>query len=99
MKYFTIREFERSSTADKYHIMNNVPDDLMDNALFTLSRLDQIREAYGKPIIITSGYRCPELNKIVGGKKNSQHLRAQAADLKWDEDLLQMLLAGRFSFD
>ena len=99
IKYFTLGEFEHSNTADYFGINNKISDDvIMQNSEYTLWRLDQIRSAYGKPIIITSGYRCPELNRKVGGKKNSQHLSGQAADLKWDEDLLQFILSG-WSFD
>ena len=43
--------------------------------------LDPIREKFGKPITVTSGYRCEKLNELVGGKSNSQHLRGEAADL------------------
>ena len=43
--------------------------------------LDPIREAWGKPIIVSSGYRCKELNELVGGVKNSHHLLGCAADL------------------
>ena len=46
--------------------------------------LDPIREKFGKPITVTSGYRCEKLNKLVGGKPNSQHLKGQAADLVGD---------------
>jgi uncharacterized protein YcbK (DUF882 family) len=40
---------------------------LIDNVL------DPLREAYGKPIIVTSGFRCEELNRLVGGSKTSHH--------------------------
>ena len=43
--------------------------------------LDPLRERYGKPIIVNSGYRCPKHNKEVGGVKNSQHLKGEAADI------------------
>ena len=43
--------------------------------------LDPLREWYGKPIPVTSGYRCPELNKAVGGVANSYHLKGMAADI------------------
>lgn len=92
MKYFTIQEFTNSSVAKKCKIDNSIPDDLLSAANYTLERLDNIRENYGKPIIITSGYRCPLLNRKVGGKSNSQHLKCEAADLKWDNDLLNFIL-------
>ena len=92
MRYFSIKEFTRSATADRLKIDNSLPPELLDAATYTLQRLDDIREGYGKPIIITSGYRCQTLNKAVGGKSNSQHLKAQAADLQWDDDLLTYLL-------
>lgn len=92
MKYFTLEEFTKSNTAKKYNIDNSIPDNLSGAAIYTLTRLDDIRERYGRPIIITSGYRCPLLNKKVGGKSNSQHTKAQAADLKWDTELLTFIL-------
>ena len=52
---------------------------------------DEIREKDGKPIIITSGYRCQELNKKVGGKSNSFHLKGLAADLKYSVELWTFL--------
>ena len=43
--------------------------------------LDPIREAWGDPIVVSSGYRCKELNTLVGGAKNSHHMLGCAADL------------------
>ena len=69
--------------------------------------LDPIREAWGKPIIVSSGYRCKELNALVGGVKNSHHLLGCAADLiagnKADHRRLfkliqQMQQAGQIKF-
>ena len=44
--------------------------------------LDPLREAYGKPIIVNSGYRCPKLNAAVGGAASSQHVKGEAADIR-----------------
>lgn len=83
MKYFTIRELTRSATAARLGI-DNTPDDRIVKNLTQLVNtvLDPLREAYGKPIVVTSGYRCPALNRAVGGSRTSQHLYGQAADIK-----------------
>ena len=91
-KYFTFLEMIKSSTADKNNIDNNPTNpEIIDNINYTIERLDEIREKYGKPIIITSGYRCKELNKKVGGKSNSFHLKGLAADLKYSVELWTFL--------
>lgn len=46
-----------------------------------MAKLEQLRVAYGKPITINSGYRCPEHNKAVGGAPNSFHMQGRAADI------------------
>ena len=43
--------------------------------------LDKVRELWGKPIGVNSGYRSPELNRAVGGAKNSQHTSGEACDI------------------
>lgn len=98
-KYFKYNEMIYSATAERLKI-NNLPTDstIIDNIHNTLDRLDEIRSVYNKPIIITSGYRCAELNKAVGGQWNSQHLKGEAADLKWDLELFD-LIANHFHFD
>ena len=82
MKYFTIKELTRSMTATRYGIDNTPPasavkalHDLVDNVL------DPLRKAWGGPIRVNSGYRWPELNKLVGGTPTSQHQRGEAADI------------------
>ena len=82
MKYFKFIEMIRSSKADEFGI-DNFPKqcDIIDNIIFTMECLDDIREQYGLPLYITSGYRCPELNRKVDGKEKSQHLTGQAADI------------------
>ena len=81
-KYFSIAELTKSETANKRKI-NNKPTKEVENCLNQLidNILDPLREAYGQPIIVSSGYRCPELNKAVGGAKTSQHTLGQAADI------------------
>lgn len=82
MKYFTFNEFERSDTAYRHAIDNSIPDAAKAGIAELVDKvLDPLREAWGKPITVTSGYRCPLLNKAVGGVPTSQHVRGEAADI------------------
>ena len=82
MKYFTLNELTASSTAKRKGI-DNTPDATVRANLTALvaNILDPLREAYGKPIVVSSGYRCPKLNRAVGGAAKSQHVTGQAADI------------------
>ena len=82
MKYFSIEEMISSATALREGI-DNTPTPCAYHLLHVLvdQLLDPIREAWGKPIIVSSGYRCKELNALVGGVKNSHHLLGCAADI------------------
>ena len=84
---FTLEELYKSSTASKLGI-NNVPNKDVSNNLMILAVkiLQPLREAYGKPITVTSGYRSFELNKAVKGSSTSQHLKGEAADLVTDNN-------------
>lgn len=85
MKHFNLSEFFRSSTAERNGIKNEPSIDaratiarninlLVDNVL------DPIRDIAHAPVLITSGYRCPLVNRLVGGVDNSQHMSGHAAD-------------------
>ena len=88
MKYFSIGEMIRSDTAKRLGIDNTPSDKIKNNlTLFINTILDPIREDWGSPIIVSSGYRCPELNKAVGGVKTSGHLYGFCADLQVKGDL------------
>lgn len=82
MKYFSIGELCRSNVADLKGIPNhpNVAQKLNMEKLIDRV-LDPIRSLYGKPIYVNSGFRSESLNKAVGGAKNSQHMKGQAADI------------------
>lgn len=81
-EHFTLTELTASATADK-HGIDNTPNSAARLRLAYLCQaiLEPIRQRYGFPIYISSGYRCPELNNLVGGAKNSQHLTGDAADI------------------
>ena len=80
--HFKLSEFTKSITAERLGISNK-PDYEQVLAMRQLCRevLEPLRQYYGKPIRITSGFRCPELNEAVGGVGNSQHQFGEAADL------------------
>ena len=84
-EYFTLSELCRSATANRLGIFN-VPS---FSVVYNLSRLcetvlDPARKELNAPITVTSGYRCPALNKAVGGSIKSQHIYGLAADLVCD---------------
>lgn len=81
IKYFSLSEFLNSSTAKRLGIDNTPSFEIVDNLNKLADYLDVIREKVGKPILISSGFRCPVLNKAVGGVSNSQHQKGLAADL------------------
>ena len=81
-KYFTLKEMINSDTAKSKGIDNTPTWSVVLNLLELVQNvLDPIRESYGKPIIVNSGYRCIELNRAVGSKDNSQHTLGLAADI------------------
>lgn len=82
MRYFTFTEFERSATAYRLAIDNPIPEWAKRNiAELVDGVLDPLREAWGRPLTVTSGYRCPELNRAVGGVATSMHTSGRAADI------------------
>lgn len=107
MKYFTVGEFVRSDTAAKLHIDNRCKLEHAENIKRLVHNvLDPLREAYGKPIRVTSGYRCQALNKAVGGSKTSDHMTGRAADIVGtpntqaeNKRLWQLIQTMRLSFD
>ena len=83
MKDYTMSELTSSPTARRKGI-DNTPNGVQRAALTALvtNILDPLREAYGKPIVVTSGFRCPRLNRAVGGVAKSQHMKGEAADIR-----------------
>lgn len=82
-QYFELGEFIKSDIAKKKGIDNTPTFEIVDN-LNELVRelLDPLRAAYGKPIRVSSGFRCEKLNAAVKGAKTSVHKRGSAADLQ-----------------
>ena len=88
---FPRREFEFSQTAIRGGIDNTIPEELLPNAVRLSWWLQELRNKINRihrtdskarelPVIVTSGYRGPALNKAIGGSTTSQHMKAEAAD-------------------
>lgn len=105
-RYFTLGELCRSDTALAKGIANTPTDNAIIGRLNLLMEdcLDKVREMWGKSIGVNSGYRSPELNRAVGGAKNSQHMRGEAADITagckaYNKRLFDMICASDIPFD
>lgn len=86
-KNFTLDELTASATARQKGIINAVGHQEVVNLCALVHHILQpLRDAMQEPIKIGSGYRCPALNRAVGGVANSQHMNGQAADLCIDGD-------------
>lgn len=85
MRYFTFEELFRSNIAEQRGI-TNIPSAYgefhvyQNLATLVENLLDPIREHFAVPMIVTSGYRCRQLNELVGGKIDSQHRTGMAID-------------------
>ena len=81
-EYFTLAELTKSETAARRKIDNTPTKAIIDNLQYGVDMvLEPLRRLYGQPIRINSGYRCPKLNKLVGGVPNSWHQVGNAADI------------------
>jgi len=102
-EHFKLEEFTYSPTATKLKIDNSVPDELMPNVQLTAIKLELVRKALGKPIVINSGYRCPLLNARVGGVSTSAHTKGLAVDFHCaygtPKEICQRLIEAGVQFD
>jgi hypothetical protein len=82
-KHFKLEEFEKSSTAIRLNIKNKAGSGEIKNLTdLCYEVLEPVRAKFDKPIIITSGYRSPELCEAIGSKATSQHTKGQAVDFE-----------------
>ena len=80
-KNFTLTEMTVSQTAARQGIANDPPEAAIA-ALRQLCTevLEPVRQHFDRPVIVSSGYRSPELNRAIGGSGSSQHCKGEAAD-------------------
>lgn len=81
-KNFDYKEFEKTDVPGM-QVKNTIASvEVRDNIKALVDKVIQpLRDAWGKPLAINSGYRCPEVNKAVGGVPTSQHTKGEAADV------------------
>ena len=101
MKYFTLEELCATKTG-----ITNIPTwQAVENIKALVNNvLDPLRESWGKPIIITSGFRCKAVNEKVGGSKNSQHTFGYAVDIdigtpEQNKELFEFIIEKGYYFD
>lgn len=93
--YFKVDEFLRSETAEKLGIDNTPSDhEIIENIQYTMEYLNKVREEFGEPIYVNSGYRCKALNDAVGGSKNSYHMTGLAVDIRWNPRLFEFMMSN-----
>ena len=103
--HFSLAELTRSATATAHGIDNSPTAEALPNLYRLMELLEQVRHLLGdKPVTITSGYRCPELNRLVGGAATSAHQQGLAADFLCPAfgsvtDIVHFLPASGLHFD
>lgn len=83
--HLSLDECTKSSTASRLGIDNTPPQKAINNLKLLATKVfEPIRLHFGVPIFVSNGYRCPALNKAIGGSSSSQHMQAEALDLDMD---------------
>ena len=80
--HFRLSEFLRSEIAARRGIDNAPSEEAIERLRNTAQGLEEVREFIGVPLHISSGYRCLELNRAIGSKDTSAHVRGDAADFE-----------------
>lgn len=80
-EHFSLDEMTLSETAARKGLDNTPDKETIENLRKLAALLEQVRALVGKPIMVSSGYRSPEVNKAVGGSKTSAHVKGLAADI------------------
>ena len=105
-EHFTLEELLESDLAVRHNISEQyiISDAILQNLKkLAINVLEPLRVIIGKPIIVSSGYRCPRVNKAAKGSKTSQHMQGMAADIKvkgmTPEQVFQKITTSGLVFD
>lgn len=102
--HFTLEELTHSDVALRRGIDNTPSADIVANLQILAEGLEKVRSLLGAPIIISSGFRCPDLNRLIGGAVHSQHMEGRAADFVSPEkgapvDVCRQIAGSNIPFD
>jgi hypothetical protein len=102
--HFSLAELIASDTAARLGIDNTPPADVLETLKHTATGLEAVRVLLGAPLHVSSGYRSPALNKLVGGQPSSQHTKGEAVDFTarqfgTPEQIVGRLVASGLTYD
>jgi hypothetical protein len=101
--HFTLEEMTRSEYADRKNLNNDPSESVIKNLTRLCKMLEEVRALVGRAIVVQSGYRAPEVNRGIGGSRNSQHLVGCAADIRAvglsATDLMLEIVESKVSYD
>lgn len=78
----SLEELTTSQTATRLKINNTPTPEIIENLKVVATQVQKVRDHFGKPLIISSGYRSEKLNSAIGGARNSQHTKGEAIDIQ-----------------
>src|SRR5574343_388184 len=102
---FTLEELVFSQTAERHGLDNTPRKGIFSNLVNTAENMEKVRSVLNNyPIVISSGYRSPEVNAAVGGSKNSQHMEGRAVDFTCPkfgepEDIIRAIKRSTIDYD
>lgn len=102
--HFTLAELTASQTAARMGLDNTPPAEMVVALRRTAQLLEQVRLLLGKPVLVSSGYRAPQVNRAVGGAANSAHMLGCAADFSCPSfgsplEICRVIAGSDVSFD
>lgn len=101
--HFGLDELIQSEYAERHGLDNTPNEKVLENLKRLVLLLEQVRVVCGVPIIVSSGYRSPQVNAGIGGSKTSQHMFGCAADIRGlgmpVEDMMKRILGSKIEYD
>lgn len=102
-EHFSLAELTASEIAARKGLENYPTGVALENLSRLAEKLEEVRKVLGKPIMINSAYRSPEVNSAVGGVKTSQHCVGCAADIRvpsmTPDEVVKAIVASRIQYD